>query len=243
VVVELEEVDVVECSVELNTFETITPLDFLVNGQIVTDDADFIANGFMVTYNQLSEEYCDSLFRQPDAVLSNDFEITAGPDQNGVSTVRFWLRLQGTCRGCTGSEALFDSNRRRMQQQEEQVCFCYKNSIPRAPTDEEFQEAFASYLGSRRRLQQLQSKFTLLCVGSTCPVIILDDPSMSPVVADSSMSPTIVNLLNPNGAQNFAGCNVAESSFVGDGFCDRDLDGNGLPIYNNVACGYDGGDW
>jgi hypothetical protein len=122
--------------------------------------------------------------------------------------------------------------------QEEEVCFCQKNSVPRAPTDDEFQEAFAKYFGSGRRLQQQQqqqSKFVLLCVGSNCPVL-------APPVTVPSASPT-VNLLNPFGIQNYPGCVVPNESFIGDGFCDRQLDANGVPVYNRIECGYDGGDW
>jgi hypothetical protein len=226
----LNEVDIVQCAVEVNTFETTTPLDFLVSGQVQQGDELYIASGFITTYVQLSDQYCDSLFRRPDEIVSTSHEVISGPDQNGVSTVRIWLDLRGTCRGCTGSEALFDRNRRRMQESD-QVCFCEKNAIPRAPRDEEFQAAFATYLGSRRRLQQIT--FTLLCVGATCPVNVLVP----------SMSPTSVVLINPAGIQNFPGCNVPDASFIGDGYCDKSVDANGQPIYNNAQCGNDGGDW
>jgi hypothetical protein len=119
-------------------------------------------------------------------------------------------------------------------QQAEDVCYCNKNTIQRAPTEAEFQEAFSKHLGSGRRLQQ-QSKFTLLCVGSSCAAI---DDLFVP-----SMAPTSIILVNPSGAQNYPGCVVPDSSFIGDGFCDRAVDANGQPIYNNVQCGYDGGDW
>jgi hypothetical protein len=227
----LSEVEVVDCSVEVNSFETTVPLDFLVNGDIVQADSDYIATGFMTTYKQLSDEYCDSLFRRPDQVVSTNYVVTAGPDQNDISTVRFWLDLQGTCRGCTGSESLFGANRRRMQ--ESDVCYCKKDAVSRAPSDAEFQRAFDSYLGSNGRRLQQQSKFTLLCVGSSC----------SPDALLPSMSPTSIVLVNPLGAQNFATCNAPDTSFVGDGYCDRTLDANGLPVFNNVQCGYDGGDW
>jgi hypothetical protein len=114
-------------------------------------------------------------------------------------------------------------------QQEEEVCYCKKNAIPRAPTDEEFQDEFSKYLGTGRRLQK--NKFTLLCVGSTCDPIV------------PTLSPTSVTLINPGGIQNFAGCNAPDTSFVGDGYCDRAVDANDVPIFNNAGCGYDGGDW
>ena len=227
--VDLKEVEIVECSVEVIPFQTVMPLDFLVNGDIAQEDEDYIATGFMKTYTQLSEDYCDFLFRQAD-VVSTESLILSGPDQNGISKVRFFLGMEGTCRGCTGLEPLFDANRRRLQEGEEEVCYCNKNAEQRAATDDEFQTAFGKYLGTGRRLQQ-NNKFTLLCVGSTC----------NPIVP--TLSPTSVSLINPGGAQNFAGCDVPDPSYIGDGYCDRALDNNDLPIYNSDACGYDGGDW
>jgi len=247
--VKLSEVELVDCSVEMNLFETTVPLDFLVNGNLVQGDGDYIANGFMSTYQQLSDTYCDSLFRHPETVVSTTSQVLSGPDASGISKVRFLLVLQGTCRGCTGSESLFlngssrRGRRRQMQQQpQEQVCYCPKNAVPRAPTDQEFQDAFSKYLGSRRRRhlqqqQQRQGKFTLLCVGSSCSVDDTNVPSLSPTTT------ILVELVNPAGIQNHAGCVVPNSGFIGDGYCDRSLDVNGVPIYNSAVCGYDGGDW
>jgi hypothetical protein len=208
---------------------TTTPLDFAVKGDIVDGDKVFISTGFIETYMQLSEEYCDTLFRRPTQALSTDVLIISGPDQAGVSKVRFLLELQGSCRGCTGTESLFDGNRRRMQE-EDVVCYCKKGAVSGAPSDQDFQDAFSTYLASGRRLQQ-RGKFTLLCVGSTCDPLV------------PTLSPTIPLLESPNGIQNYGGCVVPNPLAVGDGYCDRTVDDNGQPIYNSVECGYDGGDW
>jgi Fe-S cluster biogenesis protein NfuA len=240
----LDEVALVQCSVEVVEFETAVVLDFWADGEIDGNDEEAVGTAFITTYTRISPEYCDELFRRPGVVESITSEAISPPDLDGIYRVRFWLELKGVCRGCKSNEDLFDRRRRR-QLQEQEFCFCDPEAEDRAPRTDEFEVEYAADFEGRRRSlnRHLQTNFLRVAGvwqgGDEPPAT--DPPTASPGEDGAFQS--------PSGIQNYPNCQVPAGTriFIGDGYCDRERedpnDATSAHIYNTEACGWDGGDW
>jgi hypothetical protein len=166
------EIDPVECSAEVNSFETAIALEVSGNPDAITENEKrSLEAAFETTYNTLIQGYCDPLFR-------NVAEVTISPagasgsnsttEKDGARFRRkiqksttmakkftFLFRIKGICRGCPKETKLFnDALRRQLGRslaltndtaflEDSGQCFCPIDSIgSRAPSPEEFTPIF-----------------------------------------------------------------------------------------------------
>ena len=157
---ELEEVTVVQCVVETNGFETVLVLNFFaVFDQIGNSDIEEVKATFNTTYNQVSESYCDALFRRSQDFGDVWYEQASSPDESGFSRVKFYVPVKGRCRDCEdGASLLEDDDRRRHLKKESRhlkkesnLCFCDAGSKKQAPSRDDFDEEYRDVWNDRRQ--------------------------------------------------------------------------------------------
>ena len=223
---ELEEIALLRCVVETNEFETVVRIDFFaIADDIEDEDLEFVEDLWQSTYNRLSEEFCDELFRRSDRVDSIEFEQISTPDENGVSIVQFNLDVIGTCRDCDDDAAFVDEDEDD-QGTDGDFCFCTEPGLEtRIPTEAEFEEALIEAFEEARRRRLQEKKYAVVGLAgfgkrSNIP--------RGPAVPRPTPSPDIPD--------NLSDCEAEFLEFVGDGFCDFDEE------YNNEECDWDGGD-
>ena len=166
-VVELEEV---ECTSQLSYFESYIVLEFFGDFDNATaDQLAVLKQAFLESYNAanvLDTATCDLQFRVVNEVDINingtaSRRLLANPSgQNSTSTqFNFRFTMRGTCRGCEMGANLFQNSDRRklsspskntlprfLQNVSKDDCLCPVNAEIRVPTIEEFSSIFTSEL-------------------------------------------------------------------------------------------------
>jgi hypothetical protein len=162
------EVDAVECSTAVNSFETEVVLELFGNPDAVTEnELTTLETAFRSNYNDLIQGYCDPLFRNV-AEVSIIGTVAEGSNlTTAIGGVRFLRKLQtsnkarvtfkfvfrvtGICRGCKAGTKLFnDALRRHLGRslaltnstsvlEDSNQCFCPTDAVDfRSPSTEEF---------------------------------------------------------------------------------------------------------
>ena len=185
-VVELEELP---CASQVSEFKTYVAVEYEGNAPSSVDDIIALEQGFVDSYNGLSEVQCDPFFRRVrTATLQEDSLV-----QNGLQ--RFVIRyvISGTCRGCKFDSNLFlsesDKSHRQLQSSAtpRSPCLCPIFNPPRQPQAEEvFTFNYGQTIDDLRKLRKLQIQISVLLVKELdeveCPGRRSDFPSV--VVVD-----------------------------------------------------------
>jgi hypothetical protein len=162
------EVDAVECSTEVNSFDTEVVLDLFGNPDAVTEnELTSLKTAFQSNYNDLIQGYCDPLFRNVAEVNIIGTVAEGSNSTRAIGAVRFLRKLQtsskaratfkfvfrvtGICRGCKAGTKLFNDALRRhlgpslaltnntIVLEDSNQCFCPTDSVDfRSPSTEEF---------------------------------------------------------------------------------------------------------
>lgn len=153
----MSDFETVECSDEVNTFESVVDLVFSGDlDSVLESERNRTQTGFAITYNGLSDTVCDPFFRNVTrAVVTSTAVVEDRRLQQ--RTFRFRFQIFGTCRGCVQGTRLFDDvsgralheypNHRMLQDSD---CTCLPELVgeTRAPTEDEYTVAYNEWLES-----------------------------------------------------------------------------------------------
>lgn len=151
----MSELVTVECSDEINTFESVVDLEFSGDlDAVLQSEKDRTQSGFARTYNGLSDTVCDPFFRNVTsaAIISTDFVEDRRLQER---TFRFRFQISGTCRGCGRDTRLFDDATARALHEypkgrllQDSDCTCLSELVgeTRAPSEDEYTVAYNEWL-------------------------------------------------------------------------------------------------
>ena len=214
-VLSVAELESVECSAEVTSFQshvliefiTLEPMIDFALQQVATELAAFGAS-FARTYNRLNvlnDDYCDPLFRVVDTVTfaggaelsrrTRRLDQTGGPVES-IVTLRF--AVVGRCRGCEPTTNIFESlspfqaARQLQQQQQQGSCFCSPNAPQRGVIATDFEAEM------RNSLVVLQQDETVTVVSGIFRILELDGTQCPAEMETITTSVTLqMNGLNP----------------------------------------------
>lgn len=149
------EVEPVECSSTLNTFNSTVQVT--LNATALNSTAlAAVADEFRASYNTLSQRFCDPFFRTvSSASVVMERRRTNVVDGRKLSQLIATISYSGNCRGCVTDTTLFDEGTRRLGRLETGLarrrgrwlqgdsCFCASVNVQTgAPTERQFFQRF-----------------------------------------------------------------------------------------------------